>query len=161
MSPSYLLLIWVHLLSAVAWIGGMLFLSLILAPLVRSRTATPEFAALFRCAARRFRFVVWIALTVLVSTGPILLPQRGLSVLDPAGWPLIFWVKLSLVTLLVAFTAAHDLVLGPRVGEIAAIPEGARSSGEQVLVSTASWLPRLALLLALGVIAAAVILARS
>lgn len=139
----------------------MLFLSLVLAPLVRSRVAVPEFAALFRIAARRFRLVVWTALAMLVTTGPLLLHQRGLSVLDMQGWPVILWTKLGLVALLVALTVAHDLVLGPRVGEIAAIPEGARSSGEQVLVSTASWLPRLALLLALGVIAAAVILARS
>jgi uncharacterized membrane protein len=51
-------LVWLHVLAAVSWIGGMIFLSLVLAPLVRNRKAAPEFMALFRSAARRFRFVV-------------------------------------------------------------------------------------------------------
>ena len=51
----YLLLLWIHLLAAIGWIGGMLFLSLVLAPLVRSRKAAADFMALFRLAARRFR----------------------------------------------------------------------------------------------------------
>lgn len=161
MSPFYLFLVWAHVMAAVAWVGGMLFLSLVLAPLVRRRTAVPELAALFRSAARRFRFVVWAAVAVLVSSGPILLPQRGLSILDPAGWPPILRVKVGLVALLVGLTVTHDLALGPRVGEIAAIPEHARSAGEQMVMRTATWLPRLALLLALGVIAAAAMLARS
>ncbi len=161
MSLSHLALVWLHLLSAIAWIGGMLFLSLVLAPLVRRRTAAPEFAALFRSAARRFRFVVWAAVAALVSTGFILLSQRGLSIVDPTGWPAIVRVKLGLVALLVALTATHDLALGPRVGEIAAIPESARLAWEHMVVRGASWLPRLALLLALAVIASAVVLARS
>lgn len=32
-------LVWLHVLAAVSWIGGMIFLSLVLAPLVRSRKA--------------------------------------------------------------------------------------------------------------------------
>ena len=72
-------LVWLHVLAAVSWIGGMIFLSLVLAPLVRSRKAAPEFMALFRSGARRFRFGVWGAIAVLLSTGPMLLQQRGLS----------------------------------------------------------------------------------
>ena len=68
----YLLLLWIHLLAAIGCIGGMLFLSLVLAPLVRSRKAAPDFMALFRLAARRFRLFVWSAIVLLLSTGPLL-----------------------------------------------------------------------------------------
>ena len=154
-------LVWLHVLAAVSWIGGMIFLSLVLAPLVRSRKAAPEFMALFRSAARRFRFVVWGAIAVLLSTGPVLLLQRGLSLLNPTEWPHVLWLKLGLVGALLLLTATHDLLLGAQVRKISALPEGARSSWEQTIVRTSSWVPRVALVLALGVLLAAVAFARS
>jgi uncharacterized membrane protein len=154
------LLVWFHMLAAVSWIGGMIFLSLVLAPLVRSRKTAPEFMALFRSAARRFRFVVWGAIAVLLSTGPVLLQQRGLSLLDPAGWPHVLWMKLGLVGALLHLTVVHDLLLGPHVRKISALPVDDRSSWEQTIVRTSSWVPRVALLLALLVLVAAVMLVR-
>ena len=150
-----------HVLAAVTWVGGMIFLSLVLAPLVRSRKAAPEFMALFRSAALRFRPVVWTAIGILLITGPLLLSQRGLSVTDPASWPGIVTVKLALVGLLLFLTLLHDLLLGPRVSRVSAIPESQRTSGEQMVFKTARWLPRVSLLLALGVVIAAAVLARS
>jgi copper resistance protein D len=154
-------LVWIHLLAAVSWIGGTIFLSLVLAPLVRSRKAAPEFMALFRSAARRFRVVVWVAIAVLLSTGPVLLQQRGLSLLDPAEWPHILRMKLGLVGALLSLTATHDLLLGPQVRKISALPEVDRSSWERTIVRTSSWVPRVSLLFALLVLVAAVMLARS
>jgi len=154
-------LVVLHILAAVAWVGGMMFLSLVLAPLVRGRKAVPEFMALFRSAALRFRPLVWVAMVILVSTGPMLLSRRGIHVTDPASWPGIVTVKLALVSLLLFLTLLHDLLLGPRVSRVSAIPESQRTSGEQMAFKTARWLPRVSLLLALGVVIAAVVLARS
>ena len=150
-----------HVLAAVTWVGGMIFLSMVLAPLVRSRKAAPEFTALFRSAALRFRPLVWIAMVILVSTGPMLLSRRGIYVTDPVSWPGIVTVKLALVSLLLFLTLLHDLLLGPRVSRVSAIPESQRTSGEQMVFKTARWLPRVSLLLALGVVIAAAVLARS
>lgn len=161
MSLPHLLFLWLHLIAAISWIGGMIFLSLVLAPLVRSRKAVPEFIALFRSAARRFRFVVWSSIGLLLSTGPVLLHYRGLSFVDPTEWPQVLQIKLGLVGALLLLTCAHDLLLGTQVRKISAIPEGARSSWEQTIVRTSSWVPRVALLLALGALLAAVVLVRS
>jgi putative copper resistance protein D len=157
----YSTLVVLHILAAMSWVGGMIFLSLVLAPLVRSRKAAPEFMALFRSAALRFRPVVWTAIGILLITGPLLLSQRGLSVTDPASWPGIVTVKLALVGLLLFLTLLHDLLLGPRVSRVSAIPESQRTTGEQFVFKTARWLPRLSLLLALAVVVSAVVLARS
>lgn len=157
----YSVLVVFHLFAAVSWIGGMIFLSLVLAPLVRSRKAAPEFMALFRSAALRFRPVVWIAIAVLLATGPMLLSLRGIAVTNPASWPGIVTVKLTLVALLLFLTLLHDLVLGPRVSRVSSIPESRRTTGEQVVFKTARWLPRLSLLIALAVVLAAAMLARS
>jgi copper resistance protein D len=159
-------LIWVaaislHILSAVAWIGGMVFLSLVLVPVVRKRSAIPEYVVLFRFLALRFRLVVWGAMFVLLVTGPFLLLQRNISFMNPATWPQVVAVKLGLVAGLFFSTFLHDLLLGPKVSQVTAIPEAKRTAWEQVLVGSARWLPRLSLLIALAIIVAAVILARS
>ena len=157
----YLTLVILHVLAAVTWIGGMIFLSLVLAPLVRGRKAAPEFMALFRSAALRFRPIVWIAIAVLITTGPMLLAQRGLSVMTPSAWPGIVTVKLMLVALLLFLTLLHDLVFGPQVSRVSAIQESQRTTGERVIFKSARWLPRLSLLIALAVVVAAAMLARS
>ena len=157
----YSTLVILHILAAVTWVGGMIFLSLVLAPLVRSRKAVPEFMALFRSAALRFRPIVWVAMAILVMTGPMLLSLRGVAVASPSSWPGIVIVKLTLVALLLLLTLLHDLVLGPQVSRVSAIPESKRTAGEQVVFKTARWLPRLSLLIALAVVMTAAMLARS
>lgn len=157
----YSTLVILHILAAVSWVGGMIFLSLVLAPLVRSRKAVPEFMALFRSAALRFRPIVWVAMAILVMTGPMLLSFRGVAVVSPSSWSGIVMVKLTLVALLLFLTLLHDLVLGPQVSRVSAIPESQRSAGEQVVFKTARWLPRLSLLIALAVVITAAMLARS
>ncbi|UVT16084.1 MAG: CopD family protein [Nitrospira sp.] len=156
----YSTLVVLHILAAVSWVGGMIFLSLVLAPLVRGRKAAPEFMALFRSAALRFRPVVWIAIAVLLATGPMLLSQRGIHVMEPASWTGIVTVKLTLVGLLLFLTMLHDLVLGPNVSRVSAIPEPQRTAGEQIVFKTARWIPRLSLFIALAVVIAATVLAR-
>jgi uncharacterized membrane protein len=155
----YSTLVVLHILAAISWVGGMIFLSLVLAPLVRSRKAVPEFMALFRSAALRFRPIVWVAMVILVMTGPMLLSLRGVAVASPSSWPGIVVVKLTLVALLLFLTLLHDLVLGPQVSRVSAIPESQRTAGEQVVFKTARWLPRLSLLIAFVMTAA--MLARS
>lgn len=157
----YHLFVSLHIMAAVVWVGGMLFLSLVLAPLARSRKAAPEFMALFRSAAVRFRVVAWSAIGVLLLTGPMLLSQRGMALTIPSSWPHIVRLKLALVGVLLVLTVLHDLVLGPRISPAVAIPESSRTAWEHVVVRTARWLPRVSLLLALAVVVAAAVLARN
>lgn len=150
-----------HILAAITWIGGMIFLSLVLAPLVRSRKAAPEFIALFRSAALRFRILVWAAIGVLLTTGPMLLSLRSIDAMEPASWPRIVTIKLTLVALLLLLTFLHDLLLGPKVSRVGTIAESQRTTGEKIIFKTARWLPRFSLLVALAVVVAAAVLARS
>lgn len=156
-----LALVWLHLLAAVAWIGGMVFLSLVLVPTLKQEPFAAQRGFLIQAAAGRFRALVWGSLFVLLATGPLLALNQGLLLADPSSWPSIFSVKMALVTLLLALTAAHDFWLGPRLSEILRQPDTSRSEQERRLVAWASWLPRLSLLVALAVLAAAVSLART
>jgi uncharacterized membrane protein len=155
-----LLVMWLHLLAAVAWIGGMLFLSVVLVPVLRREPFASQRAVLIRTTALRFRAVVWSAITVLLTTGPLLLHEKGIPIADPSRWPRILVPKLGLVTILLLLTLAHDVILGPRVGQIMQLPTESRTRFDHVLVLWSPWIARFSLILALAVLVAAVILAR-
>lgn len=155
-----LVLVWVHLIAAVSWIGGTLFLSLVLAPSYRAVASKPDAGALFRATARRFRLIVWGAAAVLLMTGPLLVVSHGWPLFEPARWPLLLAIKLSLVGLLLLMTLAHDLVLGPRVRATLATPSDQRSASERTIMRASTWLPRMALIVALAVLLGAVMLVR-
>ncbi|HEU4684212.1 MAG TPA: DUF4149 domain-containing protein [Nitrospira sp.] len=160
MSFSSAVVLSLHLLAAVSWIGGMVFLSLVLAPVIRKGGA-PDGTALFRRAALRFRFLVWTAIAVLLVTGPFLALQRGIVLSRPEQWPSALLIKILLVACLLLMTALHDFVLGPLIGRIHATPAANTPMPRTVLLRLSRWVPRLALVLALGVLTAAALLTRS
>ncbi|MEX2529952.1 MAG: copper resistance protein CopD [Gemmatimonadota bacterium] len=120
MSPTYQALIFLHLLAAFVWLGGILFLVLVGAPVIR-RVAPAELRGeLFMALGLRLRWVGWGALGVLVATGTWILHLRGLLRMevmgDPAWWGTAMgralgW-KLGTVALMIVLTAAHDLLEG-------------------------------------------------
>jgi len=154
-------LVWLHVLAAVSWIGGTIFLSVVLVPVLRREPFASQRVMLIRATALRFRAVVWGSIATLLITGPMLLHQRGIPIADPAGWPMVLSVKLGLVAILLLFTVTHDLFIGPRVGRILQIPTERRTSSEHALVVWSPWIARSSVVLTLAVLLAAVILVRT
>jgi uncharacterized membrane protein len=69
----------VHVFSAIAWIGGAVFLALVMVPVARGMEP-PAMGMLFlRRAAIRFRGVAWVLLALLVVSGAIALDGRGIG----------------------------------------------------------------------------------
>ncbi len=156
-----IVLVWLHLLAAVTWIGGSLFLSLVLVPVLKAEAFAAQRGALFKTVAGRFRKMVWASILLLVVTGLPLLARRVDSLLVPSGWPLVLTVKLALVALLVGMTALHDFWIGPKVGRWMRAPQESRTQGETRMVRLAPWIARLGLGLALLVLLLAAALVRS
>lgn len=146
------LLVWFHLLAAISWIGGTIFLSVVLVPVLKREPFVSQKALLFRTIARRFQAVVWGAIAVLFFTGPLLLHQRGIPIADPSGWPMVLAAKLGLVAILLLLTLTHDLILGPRVGRIVQLPTESRTRFDHTLVLWSPWVARFSLILALAVL---------
>lgn len=155
------LLIWLHLIAAICWIGGTIFLSLVLVPVLKREPFTAQRPLLFRTVARRFRLVVWGAIAALLLTGPLLLHQRGISITAPSSWPTVLTLKLGLVAFLLFLTLCHDLILGPLVGKITQLPAESRTRFDQTLVLWSPWVARFSLVLTLGILFVAVLLVRS
>jgi uncharacterized membrane protein len=127
---------WIHVLSAITWVGGMLFIALVLVPTARAFDDGGLRTRLLQESGYRFRTIGWIALALLVVTGllnlwfqPFLAPQ--------------FHWKLGFVVLALILSALHDWVLGPR----AALP-GADPS----VRLRASWIARVNVVVALAVV---------
>jgi uncharacterized membrane protein len=143
------LLIWIHLLAAMFWIGGMLFFAIVLVPSLRL-LPPPQKAELIGRIGQRFRKTGWISLGILLVTGLSQLYHLGSPVFAEGS----LWVKLILIVLMVFFTLLHDFVLDPGSVEIS------RANPASPLRGTVRWLPRLNLAVGIFVVLAAVYLTR-
>jgi putative copper resistance protein D len=120
------------------WIGGMLFIALVLVPVTRRLDDPALRARLVQQTGRRFRTVGWIALGVLIVTGLVNLWLHPFLLASPR-----FHWKASLIVLTLILSAFHDFVLGPRAGAPGADPS---------VRVRASWLARLNVLVALAIV---------
>ena len=124
MSAGYYVLVSIHVLAALLWLGGMLFLGVVGAPVLRAIEPPALRQRLFHELGRRFRTVGWIAVATLVTTGVLMLYARGLlhwSVLGSADfWRTTFGttlaLKLAAVTTMIVVSAVHDVLHGPAAG---------------------------------------------
>lgn len=106
MEPSitYTIVLFLHVLSAVTWVGGnILFFSV--AP--RLRTNPEGGPAALRVLGRTFRVLSWIAFALLLATGFYFV---GLG-WDWRRWPLSF--KLVLVGVALLVKVLHDFWIAP------------------------------------------------
>ncbi len=154
--------VWLHLVAACVWVGGIFFFALVLVPVLR-RARGAASTDLVRAVGTRFRRVGWTNIAVLVVTGTINLvsryPADDLATaafwLSPFGHVLL--VKLVLVSAMVLVSLVHD-VLGARA--VAAEKIGPGSSDAVRLRAWSSRLGRLDAVLVLGILFAAVVLVR-
>jgi uncharacterized membrane protein len=156
----------IHIISAIIWVGGLLFLALIVVPATRGLPPA-ERGALISALGRRFRTVGWICIGLLIITGVITSSYRGVTWQAVASGELLagqfgrlLAVKVSLVALMVVVSLLHDTVLGPASAR-ALVRAGAPVTREvRRLRRASSWLARASVLLGLLVVALAVALVR-
>lgn len=160
-----LLSVWLHILAATVWIGGMAALALLLVPLLRQERFEEVATPLLYESALRFRWIGWGALGVLIGTGLINVRAQGVpwsAWLEPGFWTTAWgqalgW-KLVLVVVTLGVSAVHDFHLGPRA--IRLMQEAPESSEAERMRWWSSWLGRLTFLLSLAILWFAVLLPR-
>ena len=155
-----LLMLWIHVLSAIFWVGGMLFLTVVLAPVLRSEPRNPENYEFFKRVATRFRNGVWFAILILVLTGALLLSNQVFFGTSLQQWPLVVWAKLVLVLGLILFAGLHDLVIGPRAGALKKRPQATLTRNERTLLKLSPWFARGVLVLGVAVVMAGTAISR-
>ncbi len=160
-----LLSIWLHILAAAVWIGGMAALGLLLVPLLRQERFEDVARPLLYASALRFRWIGWGALGVLVVTGLFQVRAQGIpwsAWLDLGFWTTAWgaalgW-KLGLVIITLLVSAVHDFHYGPKA--IRLMREAPESPEAERMRLWSSWLGRLTLLLSLTILWFAVLLPR-
>ena len=116
--------LFLHIISAIFWIGGMLFLSFIIVPFLLALKSPQERSAVYRKIGPKYRTLAWVAIIILLTTGPLNLYLLGI---DPAiiftseflstGYGKVLLIKLILVFILVASSLLHDFWVGPKARE--------------------------------------------
>lgn len=164
MRTFYLINVTIHVLSAMFWLGGMFFLGIIGAPVLRAIEPASLRQTLFNELGVRFRTAGWISIAVLVVTGIGNLQFRGwLAWNDVLGSP-AFWqtetgsallLKLVAVLVMLVVGAVHDFALGPAASRAVAGSPEALSMRKR-----AAMLARINALVGIVVVVAAVRLAR-
>lgn len=111
-----------HIISAIFWIGGMLFLTLVVAPYLQTLPDPRERSKIYQVVGKKYRLFGWIAIITLLLSGPaILYKLYGITpsgITDPSLHATPFGralaVKLALVLLIVTSSLVHDFWLGPK-----------------------------------------------
>lgn len=154
----------VHILAVSVWVGGMIFVAMVLAPKLR-RLPAYQRGTLFSELGRRFSRIGWIAIVLLVVSGLLQAYARtgDLMRIFSGTFGTLLALKVALVALLLAEGAVHDFLLGPRQTEW----EQRMANGERPEPSYYSlrrktlWLARTQLLGALIVVILGVVLTRT
>jgi uncharacterized membrane protein len=139
----------------------MLFLSLVAVPLLKKDPDPSSAQRGFINLARRFRTLVWIALSLLVITGSILLPNQVDISISLGEWPPAVLIKLILVLLLIGISLAHDKLIAPKVRAFKYKPTSELAVVEKLLLRFSPVISRLTLLLGLAILLAALFMVRS
>ena len=99
-----LVVLYVHVVSVVIWVGGLAYQAHVLLPAARRGAVAP-----FAEAARRARPVTWTAIALAVLTGFYNVTQLGsLARVMETGSGLLLAAKFALVILAVALTSQRD-----------------------------------------------------
>ena len=118
----YEISVWIHILMAAIWVGGLIYTAAIAVPFAVSRGAEDR-QRILRGLGRRFRRIGWAAIIVLIITGlgnlllrpsPVRLSQlvNG-EAFDPQRVyePIATWLpwKLILIAVMIALMLYHDI----------------------------------------------------
>jgi len=129
MTTLYYINVTIHVLAAMFWLGGMFFLGVVGAPVLRAVEPPALRQRLFQQLGMRARRLGWWAIGILLITGVLNLQFRGWLHWNGALGDVAFWrtgtgvalaIKLAAVATMVVVSAVHDFVLGPMAGRLAA-----------------------------------------
>jgi len=144
--------LFLHVIAAIFWIGGMLFLTLVVAPFLKTLELEKK-REIYQVVGTKYRFWGWIALGIMLVTGPVNLYYFGVTpdmLFDPSFYTTPYGrrvvEKIGLVIIVLISSVLHDFWFGP----------GARSS--QTYSKIAMILGRANLLIALAIVVLAVMI---
>jgi uncharacterized membrane protein len=154
---------WIHLLAAITWIGGLLFITMVIVPTLRMPELRANALVLLRTTGRKFQRIAYASLVTLVATGSTNLLLKagswsGVAALLPSTYGHLLMAKVTLVLVVIALALYHDFVVGPAATR--AMEADPRGAAAMSLRKRASWIGRINTLLSLAIMTLALLLVR-
>src|SRR5512145_1327312 len=117
--PLQALILWLHLLAAMTWIGGLVFQVLVVFPTLAWAAPNGERLRFALSLEARFRVILWPAVGLALFTGLVNLMNVWYATLVTAGsiaptFVPLLRVKLGLVVGMLAVQAVQHLLIYPR-----------------------------------------------
>jgi putative copper export protein len=117
----------IHLVATITWIGGLLFLWLVLRPVVSKLPVQSQGKETLHRVEERFRTIRWISLIILVVTGFFNILREGGAARLETNWGGVLLIKLLFVAIVVGLTWVNDYLIVPNT-----VGESANPSSEQM-----------------------------
>jgi putative copper export protein len=112
MSSWYYISVWLHIIGGACWIGGMLFIPLVLAPGIKDH---PDRKKLLLTTGLKFRLYGYIVLTIVFITGLSSIYFSGLSFsllsFTESRYGSLVSVKIILFVTMIIISVFHDLLI--------------------------------------------------
>jgi uncharacterized membrane protein len=155
MNTWYHVSVWLHILGATFWIGGMLFLPLVLLPSIKNNYERTE---LLKVTGLKFRFYGYIVLALMLVTGVLNMGFKGIQFswrfFNETHYGRLVILKVILFVSLVVISLTHDLLAGKKfLGQM-------QKEQSAKLKLTARWSGRILLLISLIMAYIGVLLSR-
>ncbi len=109
------IVLWLHILSAVAFIGPQIFLAVAAVPAMQTIDDVKVRARAMRVMTTRFGMLGGGALVVLLVTGVINYYEHDFEIDNYKRYFITLQIKLTLVTLIVILTVLHGAVFGRKL----------------------------------------------
>lgn len=127
MSVLSSVILFIHIMSAMVWLGGMVFVSFALAPALGALGEPRVSSRVLSLTVRRFRRLVWVAIPLLVITGVMNVLGHNVtmgSIVSGTVFTTLFGkalaLKLLLVLMMLVLTLYHEFIIGPRSARLGA-----------------------------------------
>lgn len=116
----YFLFLIFHILSAMVWVGGMIFYVIVLIPVIRNPELKDQKLRLLQLTAIQFRNISYYIFSIFILSGTGILYLKGFFQ-NGINWELwasnigfMFMAKIGLFTVLFLSSLYHDFVTGPK-----------------------------------------------
>ena len=117
MSPWYYISVWLHIMGGAFWIGGMLFLPLVLLPGIKDH---PDRKKLLIATGFKFRFYGYIVLAIVFITGLLSIFLGDISFswqsFTESRYGALVSLKIILFITMIIISLFHDLLLNKNAG---------------------------------------------
>ncbi|MCW7505341.1 hypothetical protein [Leptospira paudalimensis] len=117
---AYLIFLMFHILSAMVWVGGMIFYVIVVMPVIRNQKLKEQKLTLLQLTALQFRNISYILFFILITTGFGILFSKGLLREDnlftffTSSIGFMFSLKIGMFGILFISSVYHDFVSGPK-----------------------------------------------